>query len=274
MRAPPRRTPRRPAWPPGTPPPGSPPGWTARAAGWTRRTPGHRSAPRPGRRRRRDPGSSASTVAPSRRSTSTRSAACGDRTTTALRAEVFTKSSIGSAGDQPAAADDDELVGHQRHLGEQVAGDEHRPAGGREALEQLADPLDALRVEPVRGLVEDQRVRVAEQRGGEPEPLPHAEGERAGLLPRDGGQPELLEHLVDAAGRDAVGRREHPQVVAGLAGRVERLGLEQRPDLGHGAGQGGERARRRRSSCPGRGRGRASAAWSWTCRRRWARGTR
>ncbi len=44
-----------------------------------------------------------------------------------------------------------------------MAGDEDRPSGGREALQQLPDPLDALGVEAVGRLVEDQRVRVADQ---------------------------------------------------------------------------------------------------------------
>ncbi len=65
---------------------------------------------------------------------------------------------------------------------EQVRRDQHRPALPGQVLEQLPQPLDALRVEPVGGLVEDQRVRIAEQRGRQAEPLPHAEREGLRLL--------------------------------------------------------------------------------------------
>ena len=64
-----------------------------------------------------------------------------------------------------------------------------------------ADPDDALRVEPVDRLVEHQHRRVAEQRGGDAEPLPHAEREAAGPAPGRRGQADLLEHLVDPAAR-------------------------------------------------------------------------
>ena len=48
-----------------------------------------------------------------------------------------------------------------------------------EPPQELAQPANALRIEPVRGLVEDQELRVAEERGGEAETLAHAE--RIGL---------------------------------------------------------------------------------------------
>jgi hypothetical protein len=49
-----------------------------------------------------------------------------------------------------------------RHLGEDGARDEHGLAGRREASHEGAQPMDALGVEPVRGLVEDQQLRVAQ----------------------------------------------------------------------------------------------------------------
>ena len=49
---------------------------------------------------------------------------------------------------------------------------------------------------------------------------------------------------------DAVGRGQHPQVVAGLAGRVERLGLQQRTDVAHRLVEGGERPAVERAWCP------------------------
>ena len=52
---------------------------------------------------------------------------------------------------------------------------EHRPPVGGERAQEVAQPAHALRVEPVGRLVEDQQLRVAEQRRREPEPLPHPE---------------------------------------------------------------------------------------------------
>ena len=91
----------------------------------------------------------------------------------------------GAVGDQPAAADDDEVVGGDRHLVHQVAGDEDRAALGGQPLHQVPDPDDALGVEPVDRLVEDEDRRVAEQRGGDAEPLAHAEREAARALAGD-----------------------------------------------------------------------------------------
>ena len=51
----------------------------------------------------------------------------------------------------------------------------HRPALTGEVDEHVADPADALGVEAVGRLVEDDRVRVAEQHAGQAEPLAHAE---------------------------------------------------------------------------------------------------
>ena len=87
-------------------------------------------------------------------------------------------STLVSAISRPAP-DDDQVVGGQRHLAHQVRGHEHRPALGGQRLQQVADPEDALRVEAVDRLVEDQGLRVAEQRRGDAEPLAHAEREAA-----------------------------------------------------------------------------------------------
>jgi len=79
---------------------------------------------------------------------------------------------VDDAGDgtllhQPPLADDDELIGHQRHLRQQMAGHEHSPVLLGEVSEKVADPADALGIEAVSRLVENHRVRVAEQGGGD-----------------------------------------------------------------------------------------------------------
>ena len=76
-------------------------------------------------------------------------------------------------------------------------------------------------------------MRVAEQGGGDAEALAHTEAELLGLATGHGGETDHLEDFIDPTGRDLVGRREHPEMIAGLAGGVERLGLEQRSDVAH-----------------------------------------
>ena len=77
------------------------------------------------------------------------------------------------------APDDDQVVGGLGHLAHQVRGHEHRPALGGQRLQQVADPADAVGIQAVDRLVQDDGLRVAEQRRGDAEPLAHAEGEAA-----------------------------------------------------------------------------------------------
>jgi hypothetical protein len=65
-----------------------------------------------------------------------------------------------------------------------VAGDEDRPAFARQALEQVADPADTVRIQPVDRLVEKENLRVAEQGGGHAEAL----GPPTGKMSRPGGR--------------------------------------------------------------------------------------
>ena len=116
-----------------------------------------------------------------------------------------------------------------------------------------ADPDDALGVQAVDRLVEHQHRRVAEQRRGDAEPLPHAEREAAGPASRaDGRRPDLVEHLVDPPGGEAVAVGQPQQVVAGSPAGVHGSGVEQRADLGQRVtqrrGTAGRRPARRRSS--------------------------
>ena len=67
---------------------------------------------------------------------------------------------------QPAAMDDHDLVDGLSNLREDVARDEDRAPLRRERAQKVAEPADALRIEAVRRLVEDEHLRVAEQRRG------------------------------------------------------------------------------------------------------------
>ncbi len=76
-----------------------------------------------------------------------------------------------------AAIDDAVVAGEAAELVEDVAGDEHGEAVvAVEAQDQLAHFDDALGVEAVHGLVEDEKIGLTGQRHGDAEALLHAEG--------------------------------------------------------------------------------------------------
>src|SRR5690242_16708441 len=108
-----------------------------------------------------------------------------------------------AVGDQPAAPDDQQVVGRVLHFRHQVAGHEDGAPLGGERLHEVADPQDPLGVQAVDRLVEHQDGRVAEQRRGNAEPLPHAERETLGALPGHVGQAHEFKHLADARAGNA-----------------------------------------------------------------------
>ena len=161
------------------------------------------------------------------------------------------------------------------HLREQVAGDQDRLALRAEVAQEAAQPADALGVQPVGRLVEEQHPRIAEQGGGEGEPLPHAHRVGAGAAAgerRDAGE---LEQLVDPGVRDARRGGQDPEVVPAGAPGVEAGRLQRRADRAERVGQlvvghavDGGRA------LTWVGPGRAASAGSSSSRRRWDRGSR
>jgi hypothetical protein len=132
--------------------------------------------------------------------------------------------------DQLAAVDDHDLVDGLRHLGEHVARDQDRPALARERPEEVAEPADALRVEAVRRLVQDEHLGIAEERGGQAEALPHPQ--RVALHAATAGLSEVDEcqDLVHARARDPAGDGEHAEVVPSRPARMGVERLEQDPD--------------------------------------------
>src|SRR5438067_12883305 len=95
----------------------------------------------------------------------------------------------------------------------------------------MADPVDALWIETVHRLVEHDRLRIAEQRGRDPEALSHAERELARSLASDLVEADEVDQLADPAAWDPVGLRECEQMVVGRAACVDRPGFEERADL-------------------------------------------
>ena len=81
---------------------------------------------------------------------------------------------------------------------------------------------DALRVQPVGRLVQDQQPRPAHQRGGQSEPLPHAQRVRPGRPPVGRVQAHLLQHVADPVPAGAAAQRVGPGGVQ--QGEVRRAG--------------------------------------------------
>ncbi len=136
-----------------------------------------------------------------------------------------------------------------------MAGEQHGAPLGGEAAQEVAQPADALGVEPVGGLVEHEDARVAEQRGREAEPLGHAEreaAERRRAAPprstssssssaRESGIPPSAastRRWLRARARGMRGRLEHDP---DLRERVGELGVREAVD-GGAPGGGGDQA--------------------------------
>src|SRR5271165_4500538 len=127
----------------------------------------------------------------------------------------------GALGDEAAAGQDDDVVDGLGYLAQQVAGHQHGAALGGQRAQHGPHPPDALRVQPVQRLVEDQGARVAEERAGEAEPLAHAERVAADPPPGGVGEADDAEDFSYPAGRNPRRRGDDPQVLGGGAARVE-----------------------------------------------------
>ena len=71
--------------------------------------------------------------------------------------------------------DDDPVVGNDRDLVQQVGRQQDGGSTIGVAAQQVSHPADAGRVEAIGRLVEDEDLRVTEERVCEPEALPHAQ---------------------------------------------------------------------------------------------------
>ena len=138
-----------------------------------------------------------------------------------------------AVGYEPAAADHDQVIRGVLHLRHQMAGDQHRPALGRQRAHQRPDPHDALRIEAVDRLVEHEDLRIAEQGGGDAEPLAHAEREPLAPLARDLREADDAQDLVDPAPADAVGLGQAEQVATCGPAPVHGPRVQQRADRAH-----------------------------------------
>src|SRR3954466_12792294 len=93
--------------------------------------------------------------------------------------------------------------------------------------------MNTLGIESVRGLVEDEDLRGAEQRTRQTETLAHPEGEPLDPAVCCIRQADLVQHLVRTSGGDAGCDRLHAKVLARLAAGGEVGRLENRADVAH-----------------------------------------
>jgi len=143
----------------------------------------------------------------------------------------------GRGPEKPPMGQDEHVVGGLLDLAQRVAGQQHRATLVREPTYVPAQPPNPRRVEPVRGLVQDEHTRVTEHRRGQPEPLPHAEGELPDSPPRIGRQPGLIQDATRRALGQPGRGREDAQVVERGTSRVAARRLEDGADLTRRVGQ-------------------------------------
>ena len=129
-------------------------------------------------------------------------------------------------GDEPAAVQDDDAVDSVGDLAEHVAGDKHRPPFGGQVAQQLTEPVNAFGVEPVGRLIKDKDLRVGQQRGGEAEPLAHAQGELPHPPLRRRGQVDEVEYLIDSRRADFAEQRLDAEMIPGSSPRVSGRGIK------------------------------------------------
>ena len=142
---------------------------------------------------------------------------------------------------QPAAFDDDDVVDGRRNLGEQVTRKEHRPTLRGETTHRHPHPGDAIRVEAVQRLVEEDHRRVTEQCAGQRETLAHPH--RVAADAAVGGRLEVdrSQHLADPAVGDAGRSGHHLEVLFTAAARVEDVRVDRCADLPNRVGELGVR---------------------------------
>lgn len=98
---------------------------------------------------------------------------------------------------QKAPPHDNDFIDRMLEFGQLVTRDKDRPAAIRFGSDKLSQPADAFRIEPIRGLVKDEDLRVPGQCRGEPEALTHPGRIPAYGSPAAVGKADSFEKFVD-----------------------------------------------------------------------------
>ena len=157
-----------------------------------------------------------------------------------------------------AARDDDQLVAESLDHIELVGREQHRGAAGRALLEHACDDVDGERVESRERLVEDQHLRLVDERGSDLCALLVAQREGLHVVVEAFAEPQLLEQPTSAVGGirlrvsvepgevDDLLEHLHLRVETPLLGHVPEAAALRRRDLGavegHAAAVIGEHA--------------------------------
>src|SRR5690242_20150997 len=154
-------------------------------------------------------------------------------------------------GDELAVVDDADPVAQPFGLFHVVRGVQHGHPGAGQPFHALQDRVPALRVDPDRGFVQDQQLRLVQQADADVETPLHPAGVLLDLVAGPVGQAGQVEHLVGAAsrprGRHAVEPGEEHEVLAARQVRVDGQ------VLGHVAERALGPHRVRRHRLPGHG---------------------
>src|SRR3546814_2791137 len=115
---------------------------------------------------------------------------------------------------------------------EDVRAEQDRDAASAEVADGLPDLADPSRVESVRGLVEDQQIRLLDQRRGDRQALLHAQGVGPETVVVATVEGDRLEGLVHRGVRSPDRAGEQEEVLAPGEGGGELGGLDDGPDPG------------------------------------------
>ena len=124
-------------------------------------------------------------------------------------------SQVGERGldDEAALGNDDDVVDGLGDLGQKMAGHEHAASLVGVGAQEVAQPVHAFGVEAIGRFVKDEHLGLTQERGSETEALAHAERESLHPAVADVGEPDLVEHLVNAGAGEAGGGAQHAEVV-------------------------------------------------------------
>ncbi len=124
------------------------------------------------------------------------------------------------------------MRGHLLHFRQQMAGEEHGDSPApRQLADQSADFVNARRVQSVGGFIEQQQVRISEQRLRQAEPLLHSGRISAHSPVCRGGQAHCFQSLPYGAKRSIQKPPVHLQVFPPREVQVKRRGFHQRADF-------------------------------------------
>ena len=137
----------------------------------------------------------------------------------------------------PALLDHDDLVRHGLDLGQSVRRQENSAALVAKKTEELPQPHDPVRVQPVHGLVEEQVVGMSDERQSEVQALLHAQREGLDLPVLGMHQIDRVENLLHLARRHSVCLAQSPHRPHGGELTVDPLPVEQSAHLRPGAAE-------------------------------------